>query len=247
MYRISVCDDRSGELEKICSIINDYTAANNINAELKAFSSGRELLEYEDGRTYSDIYILDIIMPDMNGIQLGKAIRQKNAEAFIIFLTTSKDYALESYSVKAFSYLIKPAVKENVTAELSDCFSRISKPPERFVLKCSTGTVSVSTDDIVYIEYYNHRMIYRLAGGKTLESVYFRGTFDSVITDYIKNGSFIKSSASYLVNMKHIKTVNNIGFIMSDGTILTVTRKYADARKKYIDYELNGCEQHDSV
>ena len=247
MYRISVCDDNGGELEKICSIINDYTEENNIVAEVKVFSSSRELLEYEDGGRYSDIYILDIIMPDMNGIQLGKAIRQKNAEAFIIFLTSSKDYALESYSVKAFSYLIKPAEKENVTAELADCFSRIGKPSERFVLKCSTGTVSVSADDIVYIEYYNHSMIYRLAGGETLESVYFRGTFDSVITDYIKNGSFIKSSASYLVNMKHIKTVNTVGFIMSDGTLLTVTRRYAEARKKYIDYELNGGEENDDV
>lgn len=247
MYRISVCDDSKGELKKICSIINDYAEANNINAEVKAFASGSELLEYEDGGQYSDIYILDIIMPDMNGIQLGKAIRQKNADAFIIFLTTSKDYALESYSVKAFSYLVKPAERESVTAELADCFSRIKKPPERFVLKCTKGTVSVSAEDIVYIEYYNHRMIYSLAGGKTVESVYFRGTFDSVITDYIKNGSFIKSSASYLVNMRHIKTVNAAGFIMSDGTVLTVTRKYAEARKKYIDYELNGGDRHDDV
>ena len=247
MYRISVCDDNGGELEKICSIINDYTAENNINAEVKTFSSGRELIEYEYGGQYSDIYILDIIMPDMNGIQLGKAIRQKNPEAFIIFLTTSKDYALESYSVKAFSYLIKPAVREAVEAELADCFSRISKPPERFVLKCSTGTVSVSAEDIVYIEYYNHRMIYRLAGGKVLESVYFRETFDSMIGNFIKNGSFIKSSASYLVNMKHIKNVNNVGFTMSDGTLLTVTRRYAEARKKYIDHELNGGEENDDV
>ena len=247
MYRISVCDDNGGELEKICGMINDYTGSNNINAEIKAFSSGRELLEYEDRGPYSDIYILDIIMPDMNGIQLGKAIRQKNAGAFIIFLTSSKDYALESYSVKAFSYLIKPVEKENVAAELADCFSRISKPPERFALKCSSGTVSVRAEDIVYIEYYNHRMIYRLAGGKTVESVYFRETFDSMIMDFVKNGSFIKSSASYLVNMRHIKTVNAAGFIMSDGAVLTVTRKYAEARKKYIDYELNGGGLHGDV
>lgn len=247
MYRISVCDDNSTELEKICSIINDYTDENNINAEINAFASGRELLEFEGADRYADIYILDIIMPDMNGVQLGKAIRRKNSEAFIIFLTTSKDYALESYSVKAFSYLIKPAVKENLTAELADCFSRISKPPERFALKCSSGVISVRADDIVYIEYYNHRMIYRLAGGKTVESTYFRETFDSMIVDFIKNGSFIKSSASYLVNMKHIKIVNTSEFIMSDGTALTITRKYAEARKKYIDYELNGGEQHDDV
>lgn len=242
MYRISVCDDNSGELETICSIIRDYTEANNITAEIKTFASGKKLLEYEETNSRSDIYILDIIMPDMNGIQLGKAIRQNNPEAFIIFLTASKDYALESYSVKAFSYLVKPAEKKNVEAELKDCFSRISAPPERFVLKCASGTMMVGAGDIVYIEYYNHHMIYRLAGGKTVESIYFRGTFDSVIEDYVKNGSFIKSSASYLVNMKHIRTVNTVGFIMSDGTLLTVTRKYAGARKKYIDYELNGGE-----
>lgn len=242
MYRISVCDDNSDELDKICGMINDYTALNNITAEIKAFSSGMKLLEYEEGAQCSDIYILDIIMPDMDGIKLGKAIRRKNADAFIIFLTASKDYALESYSVKAFSYLIKPAERENVDSELADCFSRIKKPPERFVLKCSDGTISVRAEDIVYIEYYNHHMIYRLSDGKVVESIYFRGTFDSMITDYIKNGSFVKSSASYLVNMQHIKTVNAAGFIMSDGTLLTVTRKYAEARKKYIDHELNGGE-----
>ncbi|MDE6592368.1 MAG: LytTR family DNA-binding domain-containing protein [Oscillospiraceae bacterium] len=242
MYRISVCDDNMGELEKICSMINDYTAKNNINADIKTFSSAVELLEYENMGLCSDIYILDIIMPDMNGIELGKAIRQKNPGAFIFFLTTSKDYALESYSVKAFSYLIKPVERGKFAAELADCFSRINKLPVQFVLKCSSGAFSVTAEDIIYIEYYNHRMIYRLADGRTVESVYFRETFDSMIVDFIKNGSFIKTSASYLVNMRHIRTVNSSSFILSDGTFLSITRKYADARKKYIDYELNGGE-----
>ena len=238
MYHISVCDDNSAELEKICDMVNDYVGSNNIPAKISAFSSGRELLEQEE--TDSDIYILDIIMPDINGIELGQSLRRKNPGAYIIFLTTSKDYALESYSVKAFSYLIKPVEKEKFTAELADCFSRIRKPKRRFVIKCAEGTTSVCTEDIIYIEYYNHRMIYRLAGGDTLESIYFRGTFDSMISEYIENGSFIKSSASYLVNMEHIRTVNAVGYVMSDGAVLPVTRKYAEARKKYIDHELNG-------
>ncbi len=245
MYHISVCDDNNAELEKICDMISDYAGANNIPAKISAFSSGRKLLEQEE--TVSDIYILDIIMPDMNGIELGQALRRKNPRAYIIFLTTSKDYALESYSVKAFSYLIKPAEKEKVAAELADCFSNIKKPQQHFVLKCASGTTSVCAEDIIYIEYYNHRMIYRLAGGNTLESVYFRGTFDSMIAEYIENGSFIKSSASYLVNMEHIKTVNAAGFVMSDGTVLSVTRKYAEARKKYIDHELNGGGYSDNL
>lgn len=68
-----------------------------------------------------------------------------------------------------------------------------------------------------------------------------------MIAEYIENGSFIKSSASYLVNMEHIKTVNAAGFVMSDGTVLSVTRKYAEARKKYIDHELNGGGYSDNL
>ncbi len=239
MYRISVCDDNSAELEKICDMISEYVGAINIPVKISAFSSGRELLEHEE--TDADIYILDIIMPDMNGIELGQALRRKTPRAYIIFLTTSKDYALESYSVKAFSYLIKPVEKEKITAELSDCFFHIRKPKRHFVLKCAAGTTSVCAEDIIYIEYYNHRMIYHITGGDTLESIYFR------VTEYIENGSFVKSSASYLVNMEHIRTVNAVGFVMSDGTVLPVTRKYAEARKKYIDYELNGGGYSDNL
>ncbi len=240
MYRISVCDDDKTELEKICGIIDEYTAQNGISAQIRPFDTPASLLEFENSNEFADIYILDIIMPEMNGVQLGKEIRKRNAEAFIIFLTTSKDYALESYSVKAFAYIIKPAKKEDVTAELTDCFSRIKKPSERLLLKCVSGITAVKAEDIVFIEYYNHQMIYKLVGGETIKSIYFREPFDSLISEYTKNGSFIKTSASFLANMKHVKSVNAAGFVMSDGTELTITRKYSDARKKYIDYELNG-------
>ena len=149
MYRISVCDDKCAELEKIYDMSNDYAGSNNIPAKIRSFSSGKCILEQEENA--SDIYILDIIMPDMNGIELVQALRRKNPEAYIIFLTTSKDYALESYSVKALSYLIKPAKKEKITAELSDCFSHIRKPRQRFVIKCASGTTSVCAEDIIYI------------------------------------------------------------------------------------------------
>lgn len=83
-------------------------------------------------------------------------------------------------------------------------------------------------------------MFYRLADGEKMKSIYFREPFDSLIPEYTKNGSFVKTSASFLANLEHVKSVNAAGFVMSDGTELTISRKYSDARKKYIDYELNG-------
>lgn len=70
MYRISVCDDEKTELEKICGIIGEYTTENGISAQIRPFDTPAPLLEFEN--EFADIYILDIIMPGMNGVQLGK-------------------------------------------------------------------------------------------------------------------------------------------------------------------------------
>lgn len=109
-------------VEKYKSLVGEYAAENGISAQVRPFDTPALLLAFESENECADIYILDIIMPEMNGVQLGKEIRKRNAEAFIIFLTTSKDYALESYSVKAFAYIIKPAKKEDVTVSLRAAF-----------------------------------------------------------------------------------------------------------------------------
>ena len=55
-----------------------------------------------------DIYLLDVVMPGLNGIELAKEIRSSDKAADIIFLTSSPEFAVESYTVKASNYLVKP-------------------------------------------------------------------------------------------------------------------------------------------
>ena len=113
--KIAVCDDNLNELELIRTLLDIYKSDSIQTFTVKCFESSVELastLRFEK----FDIYILDIIMPVMDGLTLAKEIRTFDKAAPIIFLTASPEFAVDSYTVKAFNYLLKPVVKERLSS-----------------------------------------------------------------------------------------------------------------------------------
>ena len=107
MLKIAVLDDeqifhKSVE-KKIYSFYEKIHLAVNVNC----YSSGKELLYEVDDGQYYDIYLLDIDLPDMPGIHLGRKLREKSPYCYIIFLTAYPQYAIEGYSVRAYQYILK--------------------------------------------------------------------------------------------------------------------------------------------
>ncbi len=87
MLRIAVCDDITDELQSLVSLTNQYIAANGLDAEVTEFSHPGELLTDIEAERFH-LYILDIVMPMVNGLELGKEIRRLDREAQIIYATT---------------------------------------------------------------------------------------------------------------------------------------------------------------
>ena len=105
--KIAVCDDDNKELDIIKNYLNIYQTDNNTSFTVKYFNSSVELASTAGFEKF-DIYFLDIIMPVMDGLALAREIRTFDKSAPIIFLTSSKEFAVDSYTVKAFNYLVKP-------------------------------------------------------------------------------------------------------------------------------------------
>lgn len=106
--RISVCDDEEYQLSLIGACMSEYINRKSLDIEVKKFKNPYELLDYEKRNGRSHIYLLDIVMDGMSGLELGRRIREYNERAEIIFLTTASEFSLDAYSVNAFSYLVKP-------------------------------------------------------------------------------------------------------------------------------------------
>ncbi|MGL5256052.1 MAG: LytR/AlgR family response regulator transcription factor, partial [Proteocatella sp.] len=98
MLKIAICDDQSQESRVIETILNEYLITNECSAEIRVFNHSDELLKIIENDNFH-IYILDIVMPMVNGLELGKEIRKNDREAQIIYVTTEAQFALNAYSV----------------------------------------------------------------------------------------------------------------------------------------------------
>lgn len=108
MIQIAFCDDDQTVLDQLSALLEKYRAQRCVQIQCTAFHSPLDLLaEIEKGTRY-DILFLDVIMPAENGITAAKEIRQYDNVVKIIFLTSSAEFAVESYVVGAYFYQIKP-------------------------------------------------------------------------------------------------------------------------------------------
>lgn len=242
MLKVAVCDDDPLMLEKTCSYLEGYSRLHpEHEISVSRFSSCDTLSDRLDSNIFFDIYLLDILMPGTNGIKLGEYIRRKNTRAVLIYMSSSTDYALDSYKVEAMNYLIKPLTADSLYAVLDRAVAALD-PLERkkFLLRTPDRIVTIPYRDILYLEYYRHRITVHGPGGMKTESIILKDSFATMTEPLLADGRFVKISVSHIVNMQHICGIVSGYFEMPNGEKLSITRKFADSRQIYIDWCLGG-------
>ena len=239
---IVLCDDNSDDLETLRVSADEYIKQRGFDGETVCFSSPDEVLRFSEKIEESNavVYLLDVIMPETDGIELGKKIREHDKNSAVIYISSSREYTLDAFSVHAFSYLIKPFSRERLFSELDECLSRIKPTDQTLSIKTANGTVVLALSDIIAVEYLNHRLGFHLTDGRMIESAYRRQTFDVQAEELMQTGAFLKVSASFLVNYRNIQGVRSNEFIMCDGSHYKITRKFSDARRQYINGEMSN-------
>lgn len=241
MIQITICDDQMSELEHTYSMVQEYHHLHpEFNISLHKFQSGCELLESLRVQNSYHIYLLDILMPDVDGIKVGAAIRRSDSTAVIIYLTSSPDYALQSYQVDAGGYLLKPFDKKDLFATLDKVLAKLDvEDQNRLVLQTSRdGIETIPYSHLLYLEYYQHRLIAHTTKDKTIESIYYRKSFQE-LTASLSDSRFVKVTASKIVNMQHIRNISSKEVRLSNEENVVISRQYSTiARKTFMHYLL---------
>ena len=111
----AICvDDEPLVLQLVVSLCEELPRL----TEVKGFGSAAEALAFLD-RQGADLALLDIDMPDMNGIELAMRIKERQPDTAILFLTGYVQYALNAFQVHASGYLLKPIDREKLAAEVA--------------------------------------------------------------------------------------------------------------------------------
>ncbi len=165
MYRIAFCDDDKDVLNELTSLLEKYRQKTQIQIECSVFNSPFDLTYELDSRKERpfDILFLDVLMPGQNGISVAKEIRSYNKEMKIIFLTSSSEFAVQSYTVNAFYYQMKPLLEKSffelMDSVLKEC---VKNENSSLLLNCKSGITRIKLCDLEYCEIKGRTLNFHL-------------------------------------------------------------------------------------
>ena len=235
--RVAICDDDALELNKIKAAVLEYIQSKLSEAEitLNTFSSGPELLHYINHTGSFDLIVLDILMPYMTGIEAAAQLRKGNDDAKIIFLTTSPEFAVNSYKVNAFYYLLKPFQKKELFALLDKALVSLHQEQSSgIVIKEKAGLKRIPLHMIEYVESVKHTLNFHLRVGETASCYGKMGDYSDAL---LNDSRFVHCHQSFIVNMGRVAQITSKYFVMQDQTQIPISRTvYPQVKQAYIQY-----------
>lgn len=209
--RIAICDDEAICLTQALDAAKRYTAVHTEqNYSFDLFSHPEDLIEAAEKIGGYDIYILDIVMPEMNGIALGEKLRKAGYDGKIIYLSSSEDYYADAFRVRALEYLIKPVSAEPFAKAIDDASAMIAEKKDKFLLvKARDRSVKLPYNSIMYAELAKRAVCYYLVGGRVIKSMTLRTTFAEAMSDLLSDKRFTACGQSMVVNLDHVTEVEN--------------------------------------
>ncbi len=230
MLRVAICDDEAAEVKKIEGFIRAYD-----DFDISTYTSSAELARVIDGGVLFDLYLLDVVMPKPDGIELARLIREFDKTAAIIFLTSHDGRALDAFRVRASQYLTKPVDSEILRRELDTALTAVKvKNAKTFLLKTKDGTEALPFHRIVYCELVGRSLCLVTADGEKHMSVTLRAPFEEIISPLLADRRFFLSHTSFVVNMDYVQCVRNDSLDMRTGVSVPVARRFvSEAKDKY--------------
>lgn len=236
--QVAICDDDKAARAQVGELVTEKMRKRHEPLKITYSECGEDLIEaYESGKQRFDLIFLDIYMRYMGGIETAKKLRLHARKAAVMFLTSSLDFALESYAVHACDYLIKPVSKERFTEALNH-FLETFYPRVRQSLSMINGSAGrrIAYDDILYIE--SHRMNLRIVCQGGPEST-VRKKLEEVQEELPKK-RFLRCNQSFIVNMDYIVEADK-DFTMANGERIPIkVREKNQIRKQYFNYLLES-------
>ncbi len=240
MISIAICDDELKELERARGFLEKYIEKHpKYEIRIVSFSAPLELLCHVEENGGFDIVLLDIYMAGMLGTDAARQLRQLDDKGEIIFLTTSRDHAIDAFEVDAAQYLIKPYKEITFFSALDKIFRRLNVERRHIItFKSSEGIVRVFIRDIVFTESgrNNYQIIHTMQG----EKIDVRIT-SSVLFDLLTPAkTFVKCGASINLNLRFIRQITKNLIILDSGDKINYPyRAYQNLKEEFLRFQMS--------
>ena len=240
MLRFIVCEDNKDFLNRICTVVNKVMINYNFEYKISKFTSySKEIEEIIKKKYEQKIYILDIELGDISGLEISSEIREQDSESIIIFVTSHNECKNDIFHSRllAIDYISKDRLWEDRLE--STLLYTIKTVNRRRVLafEFNHNSYRIPFNDILYIEKIqdNQKCLINTEDGEQYEILI-------TITELSRKlgPNFFQSHKSCIINIDKIKKIdyadNAITFINGERVYLLSNRKKKQLREYVANY-----------
>ncbi len=231
--RIAMCDDDSNALPVIAGAVRSAFLAKEIRTEVKCFRSGKRLVEALKTERFQ-LVLLDIDMPEMDGIETGRQIREKYEDVRIIYVSEAENRVFESFQVQPLGFVRKSNFLNDITSVVQVYIKTCMQEDEGDMLEFAmrTSILRLKRSEVLYIEgSRNYQILHLSETGKTEE---VKMTMEK-LEEMLSSKGFIRIHKGFLVNYQYIRRIHTSAVELKDGTELPIGRsKMPEVKAKYL-------------
>ncbi len=228
---ITIIDDSAADREFVSGLVESWANLTGRTVTIKYYTSAEEFIinqdESDDKADEPRIYLLDIEMGSINGVELAKTIRRRNRMCQIVFITGYNDYIADGYEVEALNYLLKPVRQEKLYEVLDKAVAKLKINERCILVRQSDEIVRVPLYSIRYIEVRLNYITVHADEEYTVKSTL--SAFSKELDEY-----FYRIGRSYIINLRFIRRVRKNEVLLSGGESIPLPRGAYDALNQVI-------------
>lgn len=219
MIRIAICDDDLEMGKNISNIVLECCQKSDIMFQKALFQGSKELLyEVEDG-AYFDIFLLDIEMPQMNGMELTEKLRTFLPDALVIFISSYSKYVFKSFKVQPFRFIPKAQIESMLPVAVNDVLRLVVAQEGKYIVAENKWTLEkISAKSIVYIWHREKYAYIEKTDGKNTK---VRKTLKNLYEE-LPSGEFAWVDRGCIVNLQQIECITGAEVLLKTGIKLSV-------------------------
>ncbi|MBQ9314742.1 MAG: response regulator transcription factor [Clostridia bacterium] len=227
MLKIDICDDEQLWIDKAREIVGAFFKGKQ-EIELNFFDNSKALInKIVNKKEYPDIVILDIDMPEMNGFETAKLLKDTYPDILLLFYTVHEQYVFEAFQFQPFRYIRKSYVETELKLAFEAAWHMIENRHEKYItLKTFNETINVKISEIVYFETNKRRCDVHLVG----KTINVRKTIKELYSE-IDNPEFVMIHSGAVVNVRHIKSYSSYDITLESDERLVVGRNHIKSVK----------------
>lgn len=233
-FYIAVCDDVQADRETIVEMTQEICEEGHIAPMISGYENARDLLEAVEGGECYDLLLIDVLMPEQDGMELARVLRSQDDRVPIVFVSCNREMALYGYEVAASRYLGKPLDREKLKEAVRYCYRQRQKTRDLF-LPVDGSLRKVAPKEIYYIEIVGRKRRIRMEKEEWDTSLSI-----GELEKRLAGMGFVRCHQSFLVNCRYVQSFRTSSMELTDGRSIPVSKhRIKKVRKFFFDYMEN--------